>query len=869
MNLISFTKQTNCFEHAILIKESALDRAAILKHYVEPLVSRGVSRETIVAVGLPYSANNKIPVKQGRDHFTRIADNLERIGVTNLYIADANYFKIATKKTKTANSMGTVIDMDPFQVVLGVNYQALYYNDNQANTLTLSIDTFDNLIRGNKVDIGKNIIHSAKYFRQNDWRSSTDPSPFSFLSGLHKYPLLVCDIETYSLRFQEARIGTIGFAWDQHNGGVLHGGPTNSIEYSTMKIALRNFFKLYQGQLMFHNALFDVKILIYELFMQHPGDLEGMYEGLDIFENMVDTQVITFIATNTTAGNVLNLKDNSVEFAGSYAIEEINDITKIELNTLMEYNLVDCLATWYVFNKYKGELAGDLQLQAFYHSMAQPTLVPTISMMLNGLPMNMHTLEEVHTDVTILNDRARKTITNHPSVKKAIDLIKIRKAVAANKKLKKKFKKADDIDFTFNPSSGDQIRVVLYEILKLPILELTDKKAPSTSAKAIKKLLDLDIDNQTKTLLEALQELAETDILLNTFINAFHKLAFRHTNDQTYYLNGNLKSTGTQSGRYSSSEPNMQNIPNNTRLAKLIKKIFEAPEGWVIGGADFSSLEDRINAILTGDPNKIKVYTDGYDGHCLRAYSYFGNSMPDITEDVESINSIETAYPVLRQRSKGPTFALTYEGTWKTLVKNIGLSEEEAKQIEENYHELYKVSDQFSQNNIERASETGYVRLAFGARLKTPILGKTILNSRVTPYEAQKEGRSANNAITQSWGMLTNRAVIEFYKRLRQSPHKYSVKLCNVIHDAIYLLMRDNPHVIKWVNDNLIECMQWQDDEAIRSDDVKMEAELTIGPNLLDQVKVKNRATYQELEAILSDPGFDNRISKLSSKSTN
>ena len=71
------------------------------------------------------------------------------------------------------------------------------------------------------------------------------------------------------------------------------------------------------------------------------------------------------------------------------------------------------------------------------------------------------------------------------------------------------------------------------------------------------------------------------------------------------------------------------------------------------------ALEDKINTLLTRDPNKEKVYKDGYDGHCLRAYSYFGDQMPDIVDTLQSINSIKDKYPDLRSKSKAPTFLLT------------------------------------------------------------------------------------------------------------------------------------------------------------------------------------------------------------------
>lgn len=74
----------------------------------------------------------------------------------------------------------------------------------------------------------------------------------------------------------------------------------------------------------------------------------------------------------------------------------------------------------------------------------------------------------------------------------------------------------------------------------------------------------------------------------------------------------------------------MQNLPANSRYAKLIKSCFQAPPGWLLMGLDFASLEDRISALTSKDPNKLAVYLEGFDGHALRAQAYFGDRMPDI-----------------------------------------------------------------------------------------------------------------------------------------------------------------------------------------------------------------------------------------------
>jgi len=352
--------------------------------------------------------------------------------------------------------------------------------------------------------------------------------------------------------------------------------------------------------------------------------------------------------------------------------------------------------------------------------------------------------------------------------------------------------------------------------------------------------------------LQALINIAKVSIILNTFIKPFQERAVKKDNGYIY-LHGNFNLGGTVSGRLSSSKPNMQNIPSSSKYAKLIKKCFVAPPGWIMVGADFASLEDRISALTTKDPNKLKVYTDGYDGHCLRAYSYFGGQMPDIQDTVSSINSISTKYKHLRQKSKEPTFLLTYGGTYKGLMNNVGLSQDEALSIEANYHELYHVSDAWVQDKIETASKVGYTTVAFGLRVRTPILGQTIIGKKSTPYEAQAEGRTMGNAHGQSYGMLNNRAAIEFNERLMASEFKYDVLPMSHIHDAQYFLIREDLKVMKWFNDNLVECMEWQDLPDIKHPTVKLGGEVDVFyPTWADSTTIPNKSTEDEIQELFN-----------------
>ena len=238
--------------------------------------------------------------------------------------------------------------------------------------------------------------------------------------------------------------------------------------------------------------------------------------------------------------------------------------------------------------------------------------------------------------------------------------------------------------------------------------------------------------------------------------------------------------------------------------------------------------------------------------------------MPDIVDSlsvleehsdeyVEVINSIAQAYPELRQHSKGPTFALTYQGTANTLHNNFGIPKEEAKQIERGYHELYKVSDEWVADRLAEARNTGYVELAFGLKLRTPILAKLLPNDKNIPYLAHKEMKSAGNALGQSYGLLNSHTSNRFMERVWNSDWATKVFPVAHIHDAQYYMIANTLGCLEWVNNNLIECMQWNELEAIQHPEVGLEAQLEVFyPDWAHPIPIPNQASISEIRNLLS-----------------
>jgi len=213
-----------------------------------------------------------------------------------------------------------------------------------------------------------------------------------------------------------------------------------------------------------------------------------------------------------------------------------------------------------------------------------------------------------------------------------------------------------------------------------------------------------------------------------------------------------------------------------------------------------------------------------------------------------TINKIKKAYPELRQKSKAVTFALQYAGTPHTLVANSGFSSEEAERIYTRYHEQYKVSAAYSEAKKKAATVDGYVAVAFGLRVRTPLLKQVVWGQRGMPYEAAAEGRTAGNALSQSYGLLNNRAAVAFMQKVWQSKYRYDIKPVGLIHDSIYILIKDDIEVVEWANRELINAMKWQELPELMHPTVKLGANLDIfWPDWAHPTTLPNEASQEKI----------------------
>lgn len=879
MRYLTFGPEKTSYKIAILVTE--IRRDEILREYITPY---GLNENDIIVLDLHQSPNKKAtPMEERKQYIVdELAPTLDDLKVEYVIVGNGDYFKAFTKVSKVEPSLGYVVptEFGSWMLTFVPDYRTVFYDPvKQSQKIATGINGLLNWMHGTYQPPGVDILKFTEYVEDTEQIGI-------WLDKLLEMDCdLTIDIEAFSLKHYDAGIGTIAFAWSKTEGVCFAVDILDDPRHSELcRQMLKNFFISFQRKAIYHNIAYDVYVLIYQLFMEHLLDNEGLLLGLEIMlRNWDDTKLITYLATNSCAGNELGLKIQAQEYAGNYAQEDIHDIRKIPLPQLMQYNLVDAVATWFVHEKHYAKMVKDDQLE-IYETIFKPAIVDIIQMQLTGMPLNMERVLWVEQVLQAASDNAVHRMLQLPLIQQ-FEYARLEAYTAKkNDEWKNKSMTVEEMAelaktheatrkaTSFNPNSGPQLQDLLYEYLNLPVVERTKSKAPATDGDTLEKLQDIATDPATKAFLEALMEYKAVDKILTSFIPAMKNA--QQGPDGWHYLFGYFNLGGTLSGRLSSSKPNLQNLPANVAMAvsqilldafghaldpfmskgklslgKLIKYCFQAPKGWFFCGIDFASLEDRISALTTKDPNKLKVYTDGYDGHCLRAHAYFGDQMPDIDPStVEGINSIEKKYPDLRQKSKNPTFALTYQGNYRTLMTNYNFSEELARKCETSYAALYSVSIDWVNAKLDQASKDGYITAAFGLRVRTPLLRRTVRGTSKTPAAAEAEGRSAGNALGQSWCLLNSRAGSEFMGKVRSSEYRHAIKPCAQIHDAQYYLVRDDIDVIEYANTHVVKACEWQDHPEIAHDEVKLGGEFSIFyPDWSKEVSLPNRATQAEI----------------------
>ena len=515
----------------------------------------------------------------------KLLPEIDKLLITNLLVCDGDYFKTLTGSKKAEPYYGYVLPCkykgyEHMNVVLCANHSGIFYNNNLIPKIELSLKALASHIKGSYQAIGTNIIHSASY-------PKTLTEIKNALASLHQYESITADIEAFSLKHYEAGIGTCAFATDQHNGIAfmcdyvpldtpikidkntsiygknIYKNPDNIDQEYLHALGVRQllweFFTTYKGKVIWHNASFDCTVLAYQLFMKGLIDHKGILEGIKhMTSNIHCTKIISYLATNSCAGNSLGLKDQAHEFAGNYAVDEIKDICKIAPKELLEYNLIDCLATWYVYNKNYPKMVKDNQLD-IYENLMLPSITTVVQVQLTGMCLDMDQVIEVEKTLKAIHQGHIDGMNQYQFIKDFEHSLRQTKVDEDNLKLKNKVRTIDEVShIVFNPNSNPQLQELLYDVMGLPVLDFTTNKMPATGGKTIKKLVNHTNNPDYVGFLEHLMGFIKVDKILSAFIPTFKKAP--KADDGYHYLFGNFNLGGTVSGRLSSNNPNLQQI---------------------------------------------------------------------------------------------------------------------------------------------------------------------------------------------------------------------------------------------------------------------------------------------------------------------
>lgn len=305
----------------------------------------------------------------------------------------------------------------------------------------------------------------------------------------------------------------------------------------------------------------------------------------------------------------------------------------------------------------------------------------------------------------------------------------------------------------FNINSPKQLGVALFEDLSLPCKKKT-KSGYSTSADVLESL-----KNQHPVVSMVLQYRTLSK-LNSTYCEGLLKVI-----GDDGRIHSSFNQTETRTGRISSTEPNLQNIPVRTELGREMRKFFTAREGWVLVDADYSQIELRVLADISGDKNMIDAFKNNQDIHAITASQVFNMPLDFVTGE-------------MRSRAKAVNFGIVYGIGAYSLAKDIGVTNKEAKNYIESYLKHYSGIDKYMHDVVEKAKDTGYVETVFGRRRYLPELSAS--NGMTRAFGE----RVARNAPIQGTAAdIIKIAMIKVDKRLTEE--NLEARLVLQVHDEL------------------------------------------------------------------------------------
>jgi DNA polymerase-1 len=551
----------------------------------------------------------------------------------------------------------------------------------------------------------------------------------TLLSLLDKSDIAAIDTETTSLNYLQAEIVGISFAITAKEAyyiPLLHNydeAPTQ-LDRAYVLSKLKPWLENSNYKKIGHNLKYDSHI-----FANHGITLNGM-----AFDTMLESYVLNSTATrhnlNAVAKRYLNQDTISYEEVAGKGAKQIS-FNKVSLEDAIPYAAEDADVCFRLHHALYPKLQNIDALIELYSNIESPLVAILQQVERNGVLIDKLKLEkqsdQFAAKLNELEEQAYHLVGSE-----------------------------------FNLSSPKQLQEILFDQMGLPVLKKTPKGQPSTAEGVLQELAhDFPI---AQTILEH-RTIAK---LKTTYTDKLPLLI----NKETQRVHTSYHQAVTSTGRLSSSDPNLQNIPIRSAAGRQIRQAFIAPKGWKILAADYSQIELRIMAHISKDRGLLDAFEKELDIHQATAAEIFDTDLEVITKEQ-------------RRSAKAINFGLMYGMSAFGLSRQLSISRQDAEQYIELYFARYPRVKDYMESAVRQARESGFVETVFGRRLYLPDIDAKHYQRR------QYAERSAINAPMQGTAAdIIKKAMIELQDQLEDSSKE--AKMIMQVHDELVLEVQDN-----------------------------------------------------------------------------
>ncbi len=524
----------------------------------------------------------------------------------------------------------------------------------------------------------------------------------AFLEELRQQKVFAFDTETTHLNPAWAKLAGLSFSWEPQKGYYLPiCGVGDCLELEPTLAALRPIFADPNVRKVGQNLKYDLVVLA--------------CHGVPVAGVDFDTMIASFVLDSSRRSHGMDFLAREILGRDTIPITDLigtgrDQLTfdSVDTGKACEYSGEDADVTWQLYDVFRKQLEGT-DLEPLFRETEMPLVEVLAAMECEG----------VRLDIDVLARMSRQLEARLQELTREIHH-------AAGR--------------TFNIDSTKQLATVLFDELKLPVRKKT-KTGRSTDAETLEQLA-FETDHPVPRLIREYRELSK---LKGTYIDTLPTMICRRTGR----IHTNFSQTSAITGRLSSSDPNLQNIPIRTEIGREIRRAFVARDAdHVLLSADYSQIELRVLAHFCGDAALRQAFLEDRDIHQFVAAQVFGVPLDAVTKEQ-------------RGRAKAVNFGIIYGQTAYGLSRTTGMTPGEAQGFIDMYFMRYPGIRMFIDRTIADARRIGHVRTMLGRRRAIPDI-----NSRNGGLRAQGERLAVNTVIQGSAADLIKRAMINIHRRI-------------------------------------------------------------------------------------------------------